>query len=92
MTEKEQWIIDYISNLERVQVVDILDEDFVNAFIKKFNPKYEVTLIGAYRCKELSLLLGKMYKKCLLNRCVIGLRGGAWQDGFPKWVYSYSLF
>lgn len=25
----------------------------------------------------------------ILIRYPIGLRGGAWQDGFPKWIYTY---
>lgn len=91
MNEKEEWIINYIQEHEHMKVVDILDEKFVNAFIKKIKAKYEVRMIGANKCRELSKLLSNMYKKGLLVRCAIGLKGGAWQDGFPKWVYCYEI-
>jgi len=91
LNEKEEWIINYIQELGHIKVVDVLDEKFVNSYIDKFNPRYEVRMIGANKCKELSRLLSGMYKKGLLLRYGMGLKGGAWQDGFPKWVYCYEV-
>lgn len=89
---KEEWIVGYINNLDGIKAVDMLDEDFVDKFIQQFNAKHQATLIGAYRCNELSRLLGKMYKNGLLVRYPMGLRSGAYQDGFPKWIYCYEVY
>jgi hypothetical protein len=69
---------------------DVLDSKFVDEFIAATGSKHEVTLWGANKCKNLSSLLGSMYKQGLLKRWVITL-GPNWQPGFPKWVYTYEL-
>jgi len=92
MTDKEEWIINYLKSKEFCAFVDILDDDFVNAFIDKYNTKFEFIGLGAPKCKELSKLLLTMNKKGLLHRWAHGVRSGLCQDGkFPKWVYSYKL-
>lgn len=94
MSEKEQWIIDYISNKANFKFVDMLDSDFVYDYVEKFDIKFEDNF-GAPKCKELSKLLSSMYKKGLLNRFPHGVRSGFNQDHenykAPKWVYSYEL-
>jgi hypothetical protein len=95
MTEKEEWIIEYISDKKALPFVDMLDEDFVNAFVETFNCDFEDMTLGAVKCKELSKLLSSMYKKKLLNRFPHGVKKGYNQDykcfKSPKWVYSYEL-
>jgi hypothetical protein len=89
--EKEKWIINYLIN-NSIGFVDILDEDFVMAFIDKFGAKCVDNVIGAPKCKELSNLLSQMYRNNKLNRFAHGVRSGLCQDGkFPKWVYSYTI-
>ena len=89
MNEKEQWIIDFIDK-EPTKCVDILNMKFVDSYIERFNPKHKVCMYGANKCKELSMLLGNMYKKGILSRCTMGVEGVG--EGFPKWVYVYELY
>jgi Uri superfamily endonuclease len=95
MNEKEEWIIDYLKNKTAFKFIDMLDEDFVEAYIDEFEVKSQNMTLGASKCKELSKLLGSMYKKGLLNRFPHGVRSGYNQDyanfKAPKWVYSYEL-
>jgi hypothetical protein len=92
LNKKEIWAINYLKNKEFLQYVDMLDSDFVIAFVEQFNAKYDEMTLGAVKCKELSKLLSSMHKKGLLNRYAHGVKTGLSQDGkFPKWVYSYEL-
>ncbi len=86
MTEIERWIIDTIP---KHGGVDILNEEFVDKFIKRFNSRHRVTLFGAYKCPSLGILLSHMYRKGFLTRNIIGIC--PWQAGFPKWVYVYGV-
>jgi hypothetical protein len=92
MNEKEQWVIAYLKSKEYLQFIDILDEEFVNAFIDKFDAKFEHCRLGSPKCKELSKLLSSMYKKQLLDSHSHGTKSGLTKDGsFPKWTYLYEL-
>lgn len=95
MSEKEEWIIEYLKNKKSLAFVDMLDLDFVNSFVEQFEEKYDDMTLGAVKCKELSKLLSTMYKKELLIRYPHGVRSGFNQDcrnnKAPKWVYSYEL-
>lgn len=94
MNEKEQWVIDYLIEQKKKSnsFIDVLDNDFVNAYLDKFDDRYMAMTIGAPKCPSLSRLLGIMYKKNLLKRYSQGVRSGLRQDGaYPKWVYSYYL-
>ncbi len=88
MNQKEKWILKYIEN-QPSKSVDMLNIDFVDAYINKFNPPYRCTLYGANKCSELSRRLSTMYKKGLLSRISVGIRGLG--IDFPKWVYLYRL-
>ena len=87
--EKIEFIKDYIK--KRLSV-DILDADFVDAFIEKFNAPHRITIFGANKCPSLGKLLAEMSKNKILKRFPCGLSKPNWQPGFPKWVYSYQLF
>jgi Uri superfamily endonuclease len=95
LSEKEQWVIDYLKNKKYLAFVDMLDEDFVCAFIEIFDAKAENMTVGSPKCKELSNLLSTMYKKKLLIRFPQGVKSGYNQDcrnfKAPKWVYAYEL-
>lgn len=85
--DKQEWVIEYLR--EHKEGVDILNQDFVDKYIEKFNPKYAVQPYGANTCKQLNRLLSDMYHCNMLNRWVVGLSGIGM--GFPKWVYVYTL-
>jgi len=91
MSEKELWIINYIKQ-QTNRSVDVLDCEFVNEYIEKFNAK-DIGKFGYPKCPELSKLLGIMYRNNILNRIPFGVRSGYNQDFIsyksPKWVYSY---
>ena len=89
--DKQEWVLDYLSN-SRIPYVDITNEDFVNEYIQKFNPKkvgYQP--YGADTVPELGRLLGDMHRCNMLNRFTQGLSPISVADGFPKWVYVYSV-
>jgi len=70
--------------------LDVLDSELVDAYIANFDQKYTPTNWGAHKCRRLGADLSAMAKGGFLNRRRIGLCGGAWQPGFPKWVWSYE--
>lgn len=97
MNEKEEWIINYLADKKGLPFIDMLDDDFVNSFVEQFNVKFDDMTLGAVKCKELSKLLGIMYKKGLLKRFPHGVRSSSINQDcskgykYPKWIYSYAL-
>lgn len=83
--DKIKWIIDYIKHNGPV---DILHQDFVDAYLLEFKPPYAPTNFGAHKCPELGALLSKCYKQGILKRGTVGIQ---WMPGFPKWVYTYDM-
>lgn len=79
--------MDYIAQNGQV---DILVVDFVDEYLKQFNPKFKPTNWGAHKCPEIARYLSLCYKSNLLNRARLSL-GYNWQPGFPKWVFVYYL-
>jgi hypothetical protein len=71
--------------------VDILNSDFVDDYIAKFDAGYRPVNWGAHHCPQLGRDLSAMYNLGMLKRSRIGLTDGAWQPGFPKWVYTYTV-
>ncbi len=72
------------------EFIDVVSENFVNAYINEFNPKIvEWYLYGTPKVPEIGKLLAELYKKNKIDRyrycCKI------WQDGYPKWFYIYFL-
>lgn len=85
--QKKQWLVHYIKILRHV---DIFDEFFVDLYIAECKPtNIKWRAYGAQYVPELSRYLTELYKENILKRYVIGL--GNYQDGFPKWCYSYEL-
>ena len=59
------------------EFIDVVSENFVNAYINEFNPKIiEWYLYGTPKENKIS-----RYRQY----CEI------WQDGYPKWFYVYFL-
>ena len=94
MNEKEQWIINYITNKSEFKQIDVLDFNFIYDYSEQFNTDISGGL-NYPKCKELSKILSLMYRKGLLKRYSNGVKGGWNQDNTdnkaPKWVYSYIV-
>ena len=86
--DKQEWWINYIC---KNKVVDMLNQPFVDAYIKEFNPKHVVMPWGANKCKELSVLLSDLYSQGILKRSTVGIPYSTAGLGFPKWIYCYEL-
>ena len=72
------------------EFIDVVAEDFVNAYINKFNPKIiECYPYGAPKVPELGRLLAELYKENKVSRYRYYCEN--WQDGYPKWFYVYFL-
>lgn len=83
--KRQQWITRYLQN---TQHVNILNKDFVKAYIKEFKAAHSVNSVGACRCEQLSKDLGRMYREQLLQRNTLPLYNMPW--GSPRWIYCYS--
>jgi hypothetical protein len=70
--------------------VDVLDAAFVDDFVEVTGLKVAVMPYGADKCPQLGRDLSAMFKAGRLTRWANGIWGGS-GEGFPKWVYSYSL-
>lgn len=88
------WIEDYVraDTLLARSGVNILDADFVDEYIQNTNAPYKATMWGANKCPQLSRDLKEMQKQGIFQRRRSGLNNGAWQPGFPKWVWSYFIY
>lgn len=87
--EKQDWIIEYIKT-SKLKHVDILDLEFVDAYINACQPKKIVFQpYGANTVPELGKYLSELYHSNILNRMSIGLT--ECYSGFPKWCYSYYI-
>lgn len=83
------WIIKFIKNY-KCNSVDILNTDFIDAYMENCNPKrIDYQPFGANKVPELGSILSEMYHSNMLERGTIGLP--RCEDGFPKWVYTYWL-
>lgn len=88
-TERELWVMNYIRTKSPCGV-DILNSDFVDAYIAAFNAPHRFCCWGAFKCRELGKILSGLHRRHYLKRGTIGL-GLNWQPGFPRWVYAYWL-
>ena len=71
--------------------VDTLNSQFVDDYIDATDAKFRFTNFGAYKCPQLGRDLSTMFRAGRLRRSRLGLTDGAWQPGFPTWVWCYSL-
>lgn len=85
--DREEWIL---QETKKLGAVDILNADFVNRFADFSGSRLVFKCWGAHGCPQLSRDLSEMARKGLLRRQLVGL-SGAWQPGFPRWVYSYRI-
>lgn len=81
----EKLILEWVKK----EPVDILDRDFVDAFIAATGSAFNPMPFGAHKCGYLNRTLNRMSKEKKLSRFTIGLP--LMEVGFPKWVYTYDL-
>lgn len=86
---RQEWIKDWLAN--HTGPVDILDAEFVAAYINAFELPFSQPKFGAARCSYLGRDLTALYNDGYLTRNATGLPPGDASMGFPKWVYCYSL-
>lgn len=84
--ERQQFVLDWMKRTGE-QVVDVLNADFVDAYIRATGVAYEPMPYGAHKCPSLGRDLGALFRAGLLTRARIGVGCG---DGFPAWVYAYE--
>lgn len=89
MNDKEKFVIEYLVKEERF--IDVLNQDFMTKFAIRFNCRVFKQTIGAPRVPLAGRTLSEMFKKGLLSRFSVGIDSYSGGQGFPKWVYSYSL-
>jgi len=87
LSEKIAWVESYLQDTE--QHVDILNTEFVNAYINEFGVAYRNTNYGALKCPDVGRTLKAGYDQGVLKRDRIGL--WAHETGFPNWIFVYRL-
>ena len=92
---RRQWILDYLKLRQdhcpsTVHRVDVLNSDFVTAYILETDAQFVDMPYGAHKCPRLGEDLTALYKQKQLARSTCGLEGLAGM-GFPRWVYTYAL-
>jgi len=86
MNEQTEFIIEY---LKRNGYTDVTDEKFHDEFHLKFGGKRKWHFFGASPVYKAQRLLTKMWKDGILDRGILSL--SEHEQGFPNWVYGYSL-
>ena len=87
--EREAWLLREIAANHRAGA-DVLDADFVREYAEHTGATTVATFYGAPRCPRLGRDLSRLAKDGRLTRQRVGLSGGGWMAGFPKWVWSYT--
>lgn len=82
------WIKEYMRQEPRL---DVMNSKFVDDFEERFKCPVHVSIFGPNRCPDLGKALSAGYKQGIFDRKTVGLVGGAWHVGFPRWVYVYEL-
>ena len=70
--------------------VDVLNRDFVDAYVSATNAKAVAVPYGADKCPQLGRDMSAMHAAGKLKRHTTGIEGLAGM-GFPRWVWSYYL-
>lgn len=93
--ERQQWLLEYMRAKQRGKsyrlYFNILDSDFSDAYIEATKAKHQPMAFGSFKCSALGSDLGALFRAGLLQRNSSGLPSGSANEGFPKWVYEYSL-
>lgn len=92
---RQQWLLNHIREAQSRSscklYFNVLDAEFSDTYITATGAPYKPTSIGAFQCKTLGSDLGALYRRNRLTRSSCGLPCGSANEGFPKWIYEYSL-
>lgn len=86
---RQEWILEHIKT-NTIGTVNVLDSDFVAAYINATGAHRCIMAYGADKCPQLGKDLSALYNAGKLTRYITGIDGMGGM-GFPRWVYSYSL-
>ncbi len=86
--EREDWLL---REIYEERFVDVLNKDFSDHYAQATGASVTPMTWGANKCALLTKDLARLAKLGFLKRTTCGLSSGAWQPGFPKWVYSYEI-
>lgn len=89
---RREWIVEHLTKMTSNgfgSAVDVLDDQFVTAYIAVTGATHQVMAFGAPRCPPLGRDLTAMHRLGLLARFRVGIRGA--ERGFPRWVWVYEL-
>lgn len=80
-----------LSYLTENPCTDATDQEFHEEFYQRFGGKRQATFYGAQVVYKAQRWLRRMSEEKLLERKRFGIVDAP-ADGFPKWVYVYSLW
>lgn len=83
--ERRRFILDWV---DQNGPSNVLDADFVSAYIEETGAPFEAMPYGAHRCPMLGRDLAALYRAGALTRDAVGVPQGEW--GMPSWVYDYQ--
>ncbi|BFO07341.1 hypothetical protein ACLPJG_26560 [Pseudomonas aeruginosa] len=83
---RHEWIIQWIRENGDA---DVLNSEFVDAYVFTTGATSVALGLGADRCRQLGRDLSTLHDAQRLTRCRIGLKEH--YMGMPNWVYAYSL-
>lgn len=84
--DRHAWIREWI---QKNGGVDVLNNDFVSAYVEATGASFEALGFGADRCRQLGRDLSVLFQQKSLQRSRVGLT--AHYTGMPNWVYVYEL-
>ncbi len=93
--DREQWILAWLrerqSRSSAPYRIDVLNAHFVDEYIDATGATHILQMLGAHTCPQLGRDLGRLHARGLLSRYTAGIDGGLCYQGFPRWVWSYTL-
>jgi hypothetical protein len=93
--ERQHWLLNYMREMQSRApcklYFNILDAAFSDTYITVTGASCKPTTIGAFQCKALGSDLGALYRRNRLTRSTCVLPAGSANEGFPNWIYQYSL-
>lgn len=90
-SDRYAWILAWIAKSPDNHYVNVLDARFVEHYRQATGAEVEVQIFGAATCKQLGRDLAAMMREGKLERQAAGTGAGGAAEGFPKWVYLYSV-
>lgn len=86
--DRINWIIKALGSCASFSHISVLDEAFVDAYIKATDAPFTPTLWGAHKCPQLGRDLGDAYREGFMDRGRVGVCGGY---DFPTSILVYHL-